>query len=345
MPSLAVVTSSPPGAEGGHLVIARALVSALEQEGHTATLLVTPQNRFGRQSSAYLATWLTDVGRDHADRRIDQVISLRYPSFAVRHPVHVSWINHTMREYYDLWPTFSAPLSWKARFKERVRRRLIHRADTFLLHRARRVFAQSRTVAERLQRWNRLRAEVLYPPPPPRDYRSESYDDYVFAVSRLAPLKRLDLLIEALAEPVADGIRCVIAGDGEEATSLRNLVAARRLEARVQLVGRLSEEALLAHLARCRAVCFVPFQEDYGFVTVEAFASQKPVVTCLDSGGPAELVDHERNGLVCDPSPPDLALALRRIMDEAFARRLGKAARQTVDSMTWPAAVRRLVIV
>ena len=63
--------------------------------------MVTPQNRFGRQAAAYLATWLTDVGRTHDDRPIDQVISLRYPSYAVRHPRHVCWLLHPMREYYD----------------------------------------------------------------------------------------------------------------------------------------------------------------------------------------------------------------------------------------------------
>ena len=56
------------------------------------------------------------------------------------------------------------------------------------------------------------------------------------------------------------------------------------------------------HLARCRAVCFPPFQEDYGFVTVEAFASRKAVVTCRDSGGPAELVVDGVNGFVCEPT-------------------------------------------
>ena len=65
--------------------------------------MLTPQNRFGRQGSAYLANWLTDVGRTSDDRPIDQVISLRFPSYAVRHPRHVCWLNHTMREYYDLW--------------------------------------------------------------------------------------------------------------------------------------------------------------------------------------------------------------------------------------------------
>ena len=50
MSTVAVVTSSPPLAEGGHLVIARALVTALRDAGHNADIVITPQNRFGRKS-------------------------------------------------------------------------------------------------------------------------------------------------------------------------------------------------------------------------------------------------------------------------------------------------------
>ena len=109
MSRIAVITSSPPMVEGGHMVIARSLVQALRDAGHEAEVVVTPQNRFGRQASAYYATWLTDVGSS-GGQRIDQVISLRYPSYAVRHPRHVCWLNHTMREYYDLWDRFQSRL-------------------------------------------------------------------------------------------------------------------------------------------------------------------------------------------------------------------------------------------
>ena len=100
---VAVVTSAPLFVEGGHLVIARSLVQALREEGHEAAMVLTPQNRFGRQGAAYLATWFTDVGLGDHNKAVDQVISLRYPSYAVRHPNHVVWLNHTMREYYDQW--------------------------------------------------------------------------------------------------------------------------------------------------------------------------------------------------------------------------------------------------
>ena len=106
------------------MVIARSLAQALRDAGHEADIVVTPQNRFGRQASAYIATWLTDVGQS-AGHPIDQVISLRYPSYAVRHARHVCWLNHTMREYYDLWDRFSSGLSPRNRFKEGLRRRAL----------------------------------------------------------------------------------------------------------------------------------------------------------------------------------------------------------------------------
>ena len=72
---VAVVTSSPPMSDGGHMVIARSLVQALRDAGHQADVIVTPQNRFGRQASEYLATWLTDVEATHAGP-IDQAADL-----------------------------------------------------------------------------------------------------------------------------------------------------------------------------------------------------------------------------------------------------------------------------
>jgi glycosyltransferase involved in cell wall biosynthesis len=340
-----VVTSSPLFVEGGHLVIARALVQAFRDAGHEADLLITPQNRFGRQGSAYLATWLTDVSHDQAGQPVDAVVSMRYPSYAVRHPRHACWLNHTMREYYDLWPRFSAGLSRKARLKESVRRSAMHAADRYLLRRnVTRMFAQSQTIRRRLADELDVLSEVLYPPAPQRPYRCESFDPYVFAVSRLTPLKRLDLLLDALALPDANGARCVIAGEGEEQEFLLDKIRTLSLESRVTLIGRIDDATLVEHLARCRAVCFIPKAEDYGLVTAEGFASGKPVITCTDSGGPAELVRHEVNGLVTEPTAASVAGAIGRLMDDrALAERLGAAAALTSLQLSWTNTVNCLL--
>jgi len=347
MAVLAVVTSSPAGIEGGHLVIARSLVTAAREQGYDAHLVVTPDYGFGRTLATYRGSWTAGVREVAGGRRVDQVISLRYPSYAVAHPVHVCWLNHTMREYYDLWPAFAASISARARFKEGVRRALVRLADWWLLrHRVSAVVAQSQTIQRRLLQDLGVRAEVLRPPPPQRAYRCDSYGDYILAVSRLAPTKRFDLLIRALAEPVARRVRLVIGGDGECRADLQALSTSIGVADRVVFAGRLDEQALTMHLGRCRAVCFVPFGEDYGFVTVEAFASQKAVVTCSDSGGPVELVRDGQSGLVCEPTAASLASALAQLMeDRALSERLGRNAAAQVAAMSWPEAVKRLVIV
>ena len=346
MSVVAVVTSSPPFAEGGHLVMARALVSALRESGHHSDLILTPQNRFGRNVSTYLSNWMLDVGRTAEGRKVDQVISLRWPSYAVRHPVHVCWLNHTMREYYDLWPRFRRQLRGPSILKEQARRLIIRRADTWLLRRLTRRFAISRTVQQRLERFNNVSAEALYPPAPPRPYRCDRYEPYIFTVSRMTALKRVDLVIEALAHPAAAGIRCVVAGDGDCGASVRRLAQERGVAGRVEFLGQIDDEQLLDQLARCRAVAFVPLGEDYGFVTVEAFASGKPVITTADSGGPAELVRDGHTGLVVEPTAAALARAMRAMIDDAAeAERLGGVARGVAGAMTWHSAVERLMVV
>jgi glycosyltransferase involved in cell wall biosynthesis len=342
--TIAVVTSSPPFAEGGHLVMARELVRALREEGHETGLIVTPQNRFGQQGSAYLAAWCTDVELAHEEKKVDQVISLRFPGYAVQHPNHVLWLNHRMREYYDLWDQFSSHLTWKQGIKERGRRALIHRVDKYLFNRMQRRFVISATVQARLQKFGGIQSNVLYPPPPKRDYRHDGYGDYIFGVSRLAPLKRFDLVLRALAEPAAASIKCVIGGEGGELDSLRNLASHLDIAERVRFVGRLTDAEMIDHFAKCRAVIFPPYNEDYGFVTVEAFMCGKPVITCRDSGGPSELVRDGESGFVTDPTPEALADAMRRVVDDRnLAARLGEAGAVYARAMTWPAAIKQLL--
>ena len=109
---------------------------------------------------------------------------------------------------------------------------MIHRADRYLLGRnVRRLFVQSQTIRRRLEQWPEVHAEVLYPPPPQRPYRVDDYEPYLFAVSRFTRLKRMSLIVDALAEPAAAGIRLVLAGEGEELTDIQAPDQGRRSRA------------------------------------------------------------------------------------------------------------------
>jgi glycosyltransferase involved in cell wall biosynthesis len=340
-----VVTSDVPFVAGGHRVIASELTKALVRKGHLAETVSTPSNRFGRQFGAYLANWLTDVSEGGDGGPVDQVISLRYPSYAVRHPRHVCWLNHRMREYYDLWPALKRRISKMGVVKESVRRAFIHRADRYLLTRnVRKLYAQSKTVAAGLKEFGDIPSEVLYPPPPERRYRTEAYEPFIFSVSRLHPLKRIDLLVKAMAKVKSKNLRAVIAGTGEEEENLKRLASELGVSSRIDFVGRIDDETLLFYYARCRGVFFAPFMEDYGFVTMEAFRSKKPVLTCLDGGGPAEVVSAGRSGYVLLPEPFQIAQQLDVWAEnEDLARRMGEMGEADVRSVHWDACVERLL--
>jgi len=343
---IAVVTSDVPFVEGGHLIIARSTVRALKEKGYEADLVLTPQNRFGRVFQAYLATRLIDVAEDGLGRGIDQVISLRFPSFAVKHPVHVCWLNHRLREYYDLWESYAASLSFKTRFKEQIKRAMLHKLDRRLLTRnVTRLFVQSGTIQDRLKTWGNIPSEVLYPPPPQRPYRTDGYGDFILAVSRLQRLKRLDLLVEAFASIRNKNLKAVIIGDGPEQTSLERRIRELDLAGRISLIGSTDEESLLDYYAGCRAVFFSPFHEDYGFITVEAFASGKAVLTTSDSGGPAELVRDGESGFVVPADAKAVAARLDELAeDKALAEKMGQSGRAFVSGLSWDRAVEKLVI-
>jgi len=343
---IVVVTSDVPFVEGGHLTIARCVIQALKESGYEADLFLTPSNRLGRLFQAYLATRLIDVEQDGLGRKIHQVISFRYPSYAVKHSFHVCWLNHRPREYYDLWDMLISQKSFRGIIKERVKKKIIHALDSYLLkNRVTKLFAQSQTIQERLKKWGNIQSEVLYPPPPQRAYRTDSYQNFIFSVSRLQKLKRMDLLIEAFKHVKNKECKAFIMGEGSEYENLSAKIRQNNLEKRVFFLTQKDEETLLDYYARCRAVFFSPLREDYGFVTAEAFSSRKPVLTTHDSGGPAELVKNGQTGYILDPHPKKIAEKIDELAErKSLAEDLGQKAYEFISKFSWAETVKKLII-
>jgi glycosyltransferase involved in cell wall biosynthesis len=323
------------------MVIAEETVAALRRAGHEAEIFQTPTNRFGRQFDAYRATALTDVSAGADGRPIDRIVTLRYPAFALRHPNHIVWLTHTMREYYDLWETTIAGFGSRGRFKETLRRWWIHRLDRRLLtDNARRLFTISRTVTARLRSHIGVDSEPIHPPAPDRRYQLLGHEPFVLGVSRLHALKRFDVLIRALRH--APSLRVVIAGEGEAEGGLRALAGAMGVADRVEFRGAVSEAEKLELLGRCRAVFFAPWNEDYGFVTLEAMSSGKPVITAPDSGGPTELVEDGRNGWVVAGDDALGARLQRLALSAAEAEAMAAACFATAAEHSWDRVAQRL---
>ena len=108
--------------------------------------------------------------------------------------------------------------------------------------------------------------------------------------------------------------------------------------------GGLDETALVDLYARAAAVVFPPYDEDYGYITLEAFLSRKPVVTTTDAGGPLEFVTDRVTGVIASPDPESLGAAMSKaVADAQAARSMGEAGYERVRGITWDHAIDTLI--
>jgi glycosyltransferase involved in cell wall biosynthesis len=289
---------------------------------------------------------LLDVGSGSG--RADRLIAIRTPAYALRHANKVVWFIHHFREAYDLWGT-----PWTGMPDDptgRYYRDLIRRADDLYLRECRKVYTNSRIVAKRLSVFNSLDADDVLYPPLPRDhpFRSGPFGDYLYYPSRIAPIKRQVFAVEAMQHTDPD-VRLVISGAADVdayGQQIRELIERERLTDRVRLTGWVSEGEKAEWMANCCGVLYLPHDEDsYGYVTLEAFAASKPVITLTDSGGSLELIEDDVSGYVAEPTPQALAEAMNRLWrNRGRARELGAGGQEALRTrrIDWDHVIERL---
>jgi glycosyltransferase involved in cell wall biosynthesis len=329
---IAVLRPQVPFARGGAEIFTDELVRQLRARGHEAEIVSVPFKWYPGQrvlTQAFLWRLLDLTEADGAP--IDIVVATKFPSYCVRHPNKVVWLLHQFRQAYELDRTELGQFSESA--QDRALRRRVQRLDETALGEARKLFATSGNVASRLRRSTGLEAEVLPHPPQELAYRTDGYEPFVLSVNRLDRAKRIDLLIEAAAR---QGVDVVIVGDGPDRGRLESLA-----NGRARFTGRISKQELADLYARCRAVYYAPFDEDFGMVPFEAFLAEKPVVTTTDAGGPLDVVHERATGRVVEPTVDAIAGALAIGEDEA--RTWGKAGKAIAERVTWDSAIDRLL--
>jgi glycosyltransferase involved in cell wall biosynthesis len=341
---ICIVGAKVPFAYGGAEMLIDSLRDELAARGFEVDFVTLPfhwPTRLDLLKSS-LAFRLIDLTAAEG-RRIDRVIATRFPSYLVKHPHKVVWLVHQLRQIYDLLGTSYSDFA-PGQPRDRRVMEMVRAIDRRTLSEARAVYTISRRTAERLRQWNGLEAEVLYPPPRlAAALHTGEPGDYVFAVGRLDRLKRFDLLVRALAH-TRTPVRCRIAGSGPEREELAALAARLGVAERVELLGWTGDAEVVELYAGALGVFFAPYDEDYGYVTVEAFKSGKPVLTAADSGAVLEFVRDGVNGFVCAPAAPqEMAARLDALYeDRAQARALGLAGREAVRAIDWDRVVAAL---
>jgi len=339
---IVVAEARVPFVRDGAELHVQSLVTQLRLRGHDAETVTLPFNGRKDELLDQACAWrMLNISTSNA-RPIDAVIATRFPTWFVRHPRKIVWLIHQHRAAYEL---FGTPYSdFSASEPDTRLRQRIAALDSRMFSECERILTNSRNTAKRVEHFNGVSARPLYHPPPLAGrLRDGPYGDYVLVVARLEPLKRIDLVIRAMAQ-VSSPVRLVIVGDGSQRMELEREAAELDLGHRVTFTGSLWGEPVADFYAGALGVVYAPFDEDYGYVTLESFLAAKPMITTTDAGGPLEFVRDGINGFVCEPASGSLAAAIDRLAaDRTLAERLGGAGREVAQTITWDGVIEQLL--
>lgn len=343
--NILICTTQVPFTVGGAESHVEGLRRAFIEAGHNAEVVALPFKWYppAEIMQGALAWRLLDLSEANG-KPVDLVIGMKFPAYLVAHKRKVLWIMHQYRAAYNLWDT---PFDDLSTYPDGAQvRDWIRQADNQLIPEAKKVFANSQTVAERLRRYNHIESEPLYHPPPRAEVlRSGEQGDYIFYPSRLEPQKRQEVLIEA-ARFLKSPAKLVFAGSSGDPKRYESLIKQHGVGDRVVLRGFVAESEIVDLYANALAVCYLPFDEDYGYVTLEGMLSGKPVIVASDGGGATEFIEHEREGLIAQPEPRAVAECIDQLYaDRNRAQAMGTRAQEKFRSLnlSWKHVVEKLI--
>lgn len=235
---------------------------------------------------------------------------------------HLCYCHSPMRYVWDQYHTYRTGAGALTRL---VMPRLAHGLRQWDVSSAARVdgfVANSTHVAGRIRKYWRRPARVVPPPvrveafaPVPQEERG----DYYLWAGELVAYKRPDLAVTAFRQ--LDRPLVVIGGPARQVARLKPLAGPR-----TRFLGRVSDEVLRHHMARCRALIF-PGEEDFGIVPVETMAAGRPVIA-YGRGGIRDTVIPGKTGIFFDQQNAEsLAEAVRRFERSGLDRTAGTSCR------------------
>lgn len=349
MKRVLVLHAQVPFVRGGAELLVEGLVNAINDtlEGVTAELVQIPFKWYPEeQIISDMMAWRSLDLTSASGQPIDLVIGTKFPSYAVNHPNKVTWLVHQHRVFYDLEGTsYDRQILSES---EITTRETVRKCDERVLRESKGLFTIANTVSDRLLLFNGLASEVVFPPSAiANGIYSGEYGEYIICVARVDRLKRQDLLVQAATYLKSDiKIKIVGNGDKEYTDELQSFIESNELVDRVELLGFVEDAVLLKLLANARAVYYGPFDEDYGYATIEGFLAKKPIITLSDSGEVARIVERFDGGWVSKPSAKHIASMIDEVTEMSDVELELKAQKgfEHAKEVTWENVLSKLVI-
>jgi len=345
MKTIAVCAAQVPFSSGGAEALVSGLIKELRKRGFDVDLINIPFKWYPHSQLLKSIQLWEKIDLSESDgKKIDMVIATKFPSYFIQHHNKVLWLIHQYRQMYDLFETPYSGFDKKSRNDMELKDKLI-KMDSLALSTYKRIYTISANTANRLKKYNNIEAVPLYNPPKLSGlYYSANFENYILSVGRLDSLKRVDLLIRSLKYSNRR-VLCKIVGKGPELENLKILSRKIGIADRIEFLGFVSDKELLELYANCSAVFFAPKDEDYGYITLEAFLSKKPVLTSFDAGGPLEFVKDKSNGIVLESL--DEKLIGKKIdeivLNKKICRTYGLNGYSTVKDINWDFVIETLL--
>lgn len=172
---------------------------------------------------------------------------------------------------------------------------------------------------------------------PEPQFKGLAEEKIILVPTRLEPVKNVEVALRAMhrlkESNRSDGYRLVVMGTGSDAERLQSLTAQLDLEDCAGFTGFVSDAERDALYERCALAVYPALAEPFGMPVIEAGRYGKPVIAS-HQGGPATMIQHNKNGLLVDMIDiPALTDAIGRLIHDAGERqRLGQLAQHMVTT-------------
>lgn len=333
---VAVLHAQVPFVSGGAELMVDSLKNQLQVRGFNAEIISLPFKWYPANTmlDSYLMWRMLDIDESNGEE-IDLAIATKLPTFMVKHHNKALWLMHQHRQAYDLIDNVPAGGFNTFPGGQELRKKIID-MDNIAMSEFEKRYSISQNVSNRLMHYNGYSSTPLYHPPAlAGNYYSEEYGDYILSIGRLDKMKRLDLLIKSL-KYCDKKITAVIGGKGAERDYLEQLACEEGVSDRVKFLGFVDDQEVLKLYANALGVYYAPLDEDYGYITLEAFFSKRPVFTCHDSGGVLEFAKNNLNACVVAFAPEEMGEAFNKLYrNKQLAKEYGEEGYKVVKDISW----------
>jgi len=245
------------------------------------------------------------------------------------------WICYSpKRDFYDLKDYFWKNVNFAGKIFLSLKKLLFKNKDFSAAKKTTIMMPISKTVQQRIKKYYQRKTQfIFYPGIDFQNYESGKQKNYFLYVSRLVNHKRVDLAIKAMNFVRNKQISLYIVGEGPEKENLERLA---KTNSKIKFFTALKDKELKKLYSNCLGVIFVPINEDWGLIPLEAAASEKPVIGVNEGGLKETIINKETGFLLNEVSPKKIAEKIDYLYkNKKIAKKMGIKAKKFCSKFDW----------